>query len=69
MMKKLMGFAAMAVLAGALVTGCGNKDAETTATTDSAVTTEAPATEAAATEASETESLTETEAPTETAAE
>ena len=62
MMKKVMGLAAMAVLAGALVTGCGNKTAETTAATDAGVTTEAPATEAMAdTEAPATEAMADTE--------
>lgn len=56
MMKKVMGFMAMAVLAGALVTGCGKDAAETNAPGTEAATeaaaTEAP-TEAATTEAAE----------------
>lgn len=60
MMKKAMGFMAMAVLAGALVTGCGKDAAETNAPGTEAATeavteaaaTEAP-TEAATTEAAE----------------
>lgn len=51
MMRKAMGFMAMAVLAGVLVTGCGKDAAETNAPGTEAVTdasaTEAPTTEAA----------------------
>lgn len=50
MMKKVMAFAAAAVLAGALVTGCGAKESETTAAPETTAVTEAT-TEAAPTEA------------------
>ena len=70
MMKKVMAFAAAAVLAGALVTGCGAKESETTAAPETTAVTEAT-TEAAPTEAVTEAAATEagTEAPATEAAE
>ncbi len=58
MMKKVMGFVAVAALAGVLAVGCGNKANETEAATNAATEVATEATTEVATEAT-TEEATE----------